>query len=49
MNFIDSWREGNKKNIIDISLRLGVLTLFELNWNPGVKFRLILLNFGVEL
>ncbi len=49
MNFINSWREGNKKNIINISLRFGVLTLFELNWNPGVKFRLILLNFGVEL
>ena len=49
MNFIDSWREGNKKNIIDISLRLGVLTLFELNWNSKVKFRLILLNFGIEL
>ena len=49
MNFIDSWREDNKKNIIDISLRLGVLTLFELNWNPKVKFRLILLNFGIEL
>ena len=49
MNFIDSWREGNKKNIIDISLRLGVLTLFELNWNPKVKFRLFLLNFGIEL
>ena len=49
MNFIDSWREGNKKNIIDFSLRLGVLTLFELNWNPKVKFRLILLNFGIEL
>ena len=49
MNFIDSWREGNKKNIIDISLRLGVFPLFELNWIPKVKFRLILLNFGIEL
>ena len=49
MNWINSWREGNKKNIIDISLRLGVLTLFELKWNPGIKFRLIVINFGVEL
>ena len=49
MNWINSWREGNKKNIIDISLRLGVLTLFELKWNPRVKFRLIIINFGVEI
>ena len=49
MNWINSWREGNKKNIIDFTVRIGVFTLFELEWNPRVKFRLILLNFGVEL
>ena len=49
MNFINSWREGNKKNIINLTLRLGVLTLLELKWNPNVKFRFILLNFGIEL
>mgnify|MGYP003116350451 FL=1 len=49
MNFINSWREGNKKNIVDLTLRLGVLTLFELKWNPGIKFRLIVINFGIEL
>jgi len=49
MNWINSWREGNKKNIVNLTLRFGVLTLFELNWNPRIKFRLIILNFGVEL
>jgi hypothetical protein len=49
MNFIDSWREGNKKNIINLTLRLGVLTLLEFKWNPKVKFRFVLLNFGIEL
>ena len=48
MNFINSWKEGNKKNIIDFTIRFGVFTLFELHWNPGVKFRFILLNFGIE-
>ena len=48
MNFINSWKEGNKKNIIDLTLRFGTLTLFELVWNPGKKFGLILLNFGFE-
>ena len=49
MNWINSWREGNKKNIVDLTLRLGVLTLFELKYNPGIKFRLLIINFGVEL
>ena len=49
MNFINSWKEGNKKNIIDITLRFGTLTLFQLVWNPGVSFRFILLNFGFEV
>jgi len=49
MNFINSWKEGNKKNIIDFTFRFGVFTLFELVWNPGKKFRFTLLNFGIEL
>ena len=49
MNFINSWREGNKKNIIDFTLRLGVITLFELKWNPRISFRVLILNFGIEL
>ena len=49
MNWINSWREGNKKNIIDLTLRFVVLTLFEFKWNTGIKFRLIILNFAVEL
>ncbi len=48
MNFINSWKEGNKKNIIDFTVRFGILTLFELVWNPGKKFRLLIFNFGVS-
>ena len=49
MNIINSWKEGNKKNIIDFTLRLGVFTLLELKWNPGVSFRFLILNIGIEL
>ena len=49
MNIINSWKEGNKKNIIDFTLRLGVFTLLELKWNPGVSFRFLILNLGIEL
>ena len=49
MNWINSWREGNKKNIVDITCRVGIFTLLELNWNPGVSFRFIVLNFGFEI
>ena len=30
MNFINSWKKGNKKNKIDISLRIGFFTLLEI-------------------
>lgn len=50
MNFINSWKKGNKKgNIYDISVRLGRLTLLEIYCNPGKEHRLILLNFGFEV
>ena len=49
MNFINSWREGNKKNIINFTFRFGVITLLEIKWNPGVSFRFLILNFGIEL
>ena len=49
MNFINSWREGNKKNIIELTIRLGVFTVLQLEWNPGVRFRFIVLNLGIEV
>ena len=49
MNWINSWREGNKKNKIEFTCRFGVITLLELKWNPKVSFRFILLNFGFEI
>ena len=56
MNWINSWRSGNKKNKIALQIRFGFFTIFELYF-CGVKvcskdckrFRLILLNFGFEI
>ena len=30
VNWINSWKLGNKKNKIDICLRIGIFTIFEL-------------------
>jgi len=50
MNFINSWKKGNKKSdIYDISIRLGRFTILELYCNPGKEHRMILLNFGFEI
>ena len=57
MNFINSWKKGNKKNKIDISLRIGFFTLLEIiicaeskceEDCKCPKVRLMLFNFGVE-
>lgn len=50
IDFINSWRKGNKKDTIyDISIRLGRFTVLEIYCNPKVEHRFILLNFGFEL
>ena len=50
IDFINSWRKGNKKDtIFDVSIRLGRFTVLEIYCNPKVEHRFILLNFGFEL
>jgi len=54
VNWINSWKSGNKKNKYNITLRLGKITLFELDFclcseEDCRKFRFILLNFGFEI
>ena len=57
MNWINSWRSGNKKNKFAFQVRLGFLTIFELYFCAEscedscecMKFRLIILNFGFEI
>ena len=50
LDYINSWKKGNKQVWKgNISIRLGRITLFELKWNPGVEFRFLILNFGIEI
>jgi len=57
IDWINSWRSGNKKEIYEIKFRLGILTVFQLKFcfcktckfTSCKRFRFILLNFGFEI
>ena len=56
MNWINSWKKGNKKEKYEISFRLGRLTVLEAKFClfctegcSAKRLRLIILNFGFEL
>jgi hypothetical protein len=54
MNFINSWKEGNKQAKYNVEIRLGRVTVLEIkvclcNKKKCSKFRLMILNFGFEL
>ena len=46
---INTWTgtDKKKKNIYDISIRLGKLTVLELYCNPGTEHRAVLFNLGI--
>ena len=57
INWINSWKSGNKKEVYEINFRLGMLTLFQLKiclcssceTKQCARFRLMVLNFGFEI
>ena len=58
INWINSWKAGNKKDRYELALRISTLTVFELMFCPCwvcenkgkcTRFRLIVLNFGFEI
>jgi len=59
INWINSWKAGNKKDRYELALRISTLTVFELMFCPCwacenkkascVRFRLMILNFGLEI
>ena len=57
INWINSWKSGNKKEVYEILIRLGMLTVFQLRFcwcatcdtKNCSKFRFMLLNFGFEI
>jgi hypothetical protein len=48
INWINSWKQGNKKEKYYLEFRLGTFTILELKWEKS-KFRMIVFNFGFEL
>jgi len=48
INWINSWVKGNKKEKYEISIRLGKLSLLEIEYSFN-KLRFIFLNFGFEI
>ena len=56
INWINSWRSGNKKQKFEISIRLGKLTVIEAKACllcedncKAKRFRFIIFNFGFEI
>lgn len=59
INWINSWKKGNKKDKFNFEIRIGRITLFELKFcfasccdnkeDCSKTFRLIVLNFGFEI
>jgi hypothetical protein len=47
INWINSWKAGNKKEVYELSFRLGTLTILEVSF--GNKFRFMILNLGFEV
>ena len=59
INWINSWKSGNKKDKYELALRISTLTVFELAVCPCLvcknkkasctRLRLMILNFGFEI
>lgn len=57
INWINSWKAGNKKDRYELALRISTLTVFELMFCPCWKcekksckrFRFMILNLGFEI
>jgi len=49
MNWINSWKKGNKKDKFEATIRFGRITVLELYYNPGREFKFLIFNFGVQL
>jgi hypothetical protein len=54
IDWIDSWKSGNKKKTFRISLRLGLVDIFYLslricNKTKKLQMRFMLLNYGFQI
>ena len=53
MNWINSWKQGNKQAKYNIEIRLGRITVLEMkvclcSESQCSRFRLMVFNFGIE-
>mgnify|MGYP003646480060 CR=1 FL=1 len=54
INWINSWKGGNKKEKYSLTFRLRKLTVLEIKWCPCTdngctRFRFMIFNFGFEI
>jgi hypothetical protein len=49
MNWINSWKKGNKKEKFEITIRIARITVLEIYFNPGREFKFLILNFGIQI
>ena len=50
IDYINSWRSGNKGNIIEFTFRLGFFTILEVYINLDInEHRFMIMNFGFEI
>ena len=49
VNWINSWKKGNKKEKFEATIRFGRITVLELYYNPRREFKFLILNFGIQL
>ena len=49
VNWINSWRKGNKIEKFEITIRFARITVLEVYWNPGREFKFLVFNFGVQI
>tara|TARA_R110000803_G_scaffold36247_1_gene77890 strand:+ start:325 stop:474 length:150 start_codon:yes stop_codon:yes gene_type:complete len=47
IDWINSWKAGNKKERYEFSFRLGTLTILEISFSKG--FRFMILNLGFQM
>lgn len=48
VNWINSWKRGNKKQKLHIAVRVGRIIVLDLHYKPGKEFRFLIFNYGVQ-
>ena len=49
VNWINSWKKGNKRDKFEATIRFGRITVLELYYNPSKEFKFLIFNFGIQI